>query len=100
MMEPNIIYTVPFTQMDSELLDELCSLDLDVSIVFEAIPCQVVLLLLLVLLIIRCNNVNLLPNFRQLFRKLVDHHSEPTHGAPCTNLRRHEGNRSQIVAFN
>jgi hypothetical protein len=51
-MEPDIIYTLPFTSMDTELLGKVSSLYFYITVVFESISGEIVRLFLFVVLIV------------------------------------------------
>ena len=59
-MEPDIVNSAILTPMDTELILKVSGCDLHISLILEPIPQQVIGLLLLIVLIIRSDNIHLL----------------------------------------
>lgn len=62
-MQPDKVDTFVLSSMDSEFMGDMCRPDFNIAIIFEAIARQVVGLALLVVLVIRGHNIDLLPQF-------------------------------------
>ena len=62
-MQPNKVDTFVLSSMDSEFMRNMGRPDFNIAIIFEAIAWQVVRLALLVVLVIRGDNIDLLPQF-------------------------------------
>lgn len=79
VMEPNVVDSMVFAPVDPKLLGELGSLHFYITIVFEPVSGQVVGLLLLVILVVGSDQVDLLPDFGQLFGEFIHHHAKSPH---------------------
>lgn len=97
-MVPDVVDSAVLASVDAELIGEVGCLDVDVALMREAVSKQVVGLLLLVVLVVRSDNVDFLPQSDHLLRQLIDHDSQTTHCAPAADLRSHEGDGTEGVA--
>jgi len=99
VVEPNVVYSIVLSSVNSELVFKLWPWHSDISFVIKTVLCQVVRFFLFVVFVVRCYYIDFFTKPCKLLRKLVNHNSQPTHRTPRTDLRSHKSDGTQNVIW-